>query len=618
MSPSRPALVASVLTLPSALVAAPAHAEAPDTDFVVEQFEPLPGQRTSILNIARSAVVPHLGWTGGFTVHFQDDPLQLVVANAPDTIRQRVIDDVLKGEVWASIGLLDFMDVGFVMPVILNQQAGALITEGGRDFSALTTGDVRVVSRVRLLDGEAHGGFGAALLATLHLPTGDAGSYHSEGLVRIEPRLVLDFAKDGLAVSANVAWQPRNERDLLNFQNDDVVRWGLGFELPLVARELGLIGSVFGTVPVASESSVSAARSMPVEALGGFKVSISDAFVLNAAGGAGLSSGVGSPDFRAVVSFGYDPRRAERPDRDGDGLLDDVDACPADPEDFDDHADDDGCPEPDNDSDGVPDVSDGAPDEAGFGACRDDAEDLDGFEDDDGCPELDNDGDRVLDTSDGAVDAAGFGACRDEAEDADGFEDADGCPEPDDDQDRVCDPWVADRGLSTRYQALCGGADACPRDPETVNAYQDDDGCPDLRPRAVLTDRAITIFEKVFFDFNKDTIQARSYPLLDDVVKILLDHAEVARVRVEGHTDAVGKRKYNLDLSDRRAKAVAKYLVDHGVAAERLEAAGFGPDRPLDPGDSPESHDRNRRVEFNILEVRGKAAASRTLEVPAR
>jgi outer membrane protein OmpA-like peptidoglycan-associated protein len=609
------------LTVPLAAFAMqrPALAAPPDTDFVVEQFEPLPGQHTNTLNIARSAVVPHLRPTIGLTLHFQDDPLQLVVKNDPDNIRQRIIDDVFKGELWASVGLFDFMDLGFAMPVILNQQAGQLITEGGRDFSALTTGDARIVPKFRLVDTEATGGFGLALLATLHLPTGDAGSYNSEGLVRIEPRLVADFAHDGVAVSANVAYQPRNQRDMLNFENDDVLRWGLGVELPLVASQLDFIASVFGTFPVGSDLSVSQARSMPVEALGGFKVTIAEDFVFQAAGGGGLSSGVGSPDFRVVGSFGFNPRPpaevALEGDRDGDGLLDDVDACPDEPEDLDGHEDADGCPEADNDGDGVLDVADGAQDASGFGDCRDEAEDKDGFEDGDGCPDLDNDRDGILDTRDGAIDGAGFGACRDDAEDADGYQDQDGCPDPDDDADRVCDPWVTDSGASERWKASCVGRDECPREPETVNDYKDEDGCPDLRPRAVLTEKAITIFEKVFFDFNKDTIQARSFPLLDDVVQILVAHPRITRVRVEGHTDVVGRRKYNLDLSDRRAKAVMRYLAERGVAPERLEAVGYGPDRPIDPAATQEAHDKNRRVEFNIVESGGKPATSQEIEV---
>ncbi|HEY0193305.1 MAG TPA: DUF4398 domain-containing protein, partial [Kofleriaceae bacterium] len=73
-------------------------------------------------------------------------------------------------------------------------------------------------------------------------------------------------------------------------------------------------------------------------------------------------------------------------DRDGDGILDNVDKCPSDPEDKDGFEDEDGCPDLDNDKDGIPDKADKCPNEP---------EDKDGFEDEDGCPDDDNDGDGI-------------------------------------------------------------------------------------------------------------------------------------------------------------------------------------------------------------------------------
>lgn len=120
-----------------------------------------------------------------------------------------------------------------------------------------------------------------------------------------------------------------------------------------------------------------------------------------------------------------DPRRQDRPaperaspegpapsdDRDGDGIPDVADACPDEPEDFDEFEDDDGCPDLDDDADGILDVDD---------ACRLEPEDHDGFEDDDGCPDPDNDQDSILDRDD---------ACPDEPEIVNGVDDADGCPD---------------------------------------------------------------------------------------------------------------------------------------------------------------------------------------------
>jgi len=106
----------------------------------------------------------------------------------------------------------------------------------------------------------------------------------------------------------------------------------------------------------------------------------------------------------------------------------------------------------------------------------------------------------------------------------------------------------------------------------------------------------------VFFDVNRATIKPESYALLDQVAGVLVENTKLSRVRVEGHTDARGSAAANRKLSTLRAQSVVAYLVGQGVAVERLEAVGFGPDRPLDPGRSPAAHDLNRRVEFVIVE----------------
>jgi outer membrane protein OmpA-like peptidoglycan-associated protein len=101
-------------------------------------------------------------------------------------------------------------------------------------------------------------------------------------------------------------------------------------------------------------------------------------------------------------------------DRDGDGISDDLDKCPNEPEDKDGFQDQDGCPDLDNDGDGVPDATDN---------CALAPEDKDGFEDADGCPDPDNDGDGVADGAD---------KCPNLPETFNGFEDADGCPDNND------------------------------------------------------------------------------------------------------------------------------------------------------------------------------------------
>jgi outer membrane protein OmpA-like peptidoglycan-associated protein len=116
----------------------------------------------------------------------------------------------------------------------------------------------------------------------------------------------------------------------------------------------------------------------------------------------------------------------------------------------------------------------------------------------------------------------------------------------------------------------------------------------------------VEIKDKIFFDFNKATIKKKSFKLLDAVAFALRAHVELRKVRIEGHTDEVGTRDYNLKLSDDRARAVMDYLVARGVEAARLEAAGFGFDKPLSPGKSKKDRELNRRVEFVIVDRAGE------------
>ena len=131
---------------------------------------------------------------------------------------------------------------------------------------------------------------------------------------------------------------------------------------------------------------------------------------------------------------------------------------------------DDGCPEFDNDLDGIVDIKD---------KCIDEAEDFDGFEDNDGCPDLDNDGDGILDSDDN---------CADLKEDFDGFEDDDGCPELDNDNDGLVDV-----------------NDDCPNEAETFNSFEDFDGCPDEIPQNHIVEEKIEKFERPENNITKET-----------------------------------------------------------------------------------------------------------------
>ena len=108
------------------------------------------------------------------------------------------------------------------------------------------------------------------------------------------------------------------------------------------------------------------------------------------------------------------------------------------------------------------------------------------------------------------------------------------------------------------------------------------------------------VIEGIYFDFNKDTIRKTSAPTLDAAAKIFQEFPDL-RVEITGHADDLGSREYNIQLSQRRADAVKRYLVGKGVAADRLETRGVGPDAPIDNNQSETGRAKNRRIEFKIL-----------------
>ncbi len=261
-----------------------------------------------------------------------------------------------------------------------------------------------------------------------------------------------------------------------------------------------------------------------------------------------------------------EPKPEPKPgDTDGDGYLDPEDECFDKPETYNGYQDIDGCPDdPDTDGDGITDSKDN---------CELVAEDKDGYLDEDGCPDLDNDLDQVPDTKEAKPE------CVNDPEDPDGYQDADGCPDPDNDGDGTPDL-----------------GDECPMVPGPKDNAQRP-GCPKANTLVVVTEKEIKITQQIHFAFNKAIIRPESYPVMNAVVDALKDNPNID-IEVQGHTDNVGGNAVNKPLSQARADACRKYLIDHGIASSRLTAVGYGLDKPIVPNDSERNRALNRRVQF--------------------
>ncbi len=542
-----------------------------------------------------------------------------------------IVDQAFTGTLHANLGIKNLLIVGVQLPIAFTN--GDVIEVPGfynvnlglqdRGLSYQGLGDITIHAKARILRAERHP-IGLAAIVRLQLPTGDSAQFTGEPGVAIWPSIVAeyrphqrvrfsgelgaripfgtgaDFAIEGTTVPTGAT----NATGAMLTSSSDILTYGplLTFGVGMsfrVADALDLVGEIYGTQILTGFGD---RGSLSLEAIGGIKIFVQQNSYLMLAGGAGIPPTVGfqSADYRATLGFVFEPSIG---DRDGDGYKDDVDQCPDEPEDFDNFADEDGCPEPDNDRDGILDVDDECPlvpedrdgdadedgcpegnegDRDGDGIlddvdeCPDDPEDRDGFQDEDGCPDPDNDNDGILDVDD---------LCPNDPEDMDGFEDQDGCPDPDNDNDRILDV-----------------DDTCPNDPETYNGFEDEDGCPD-RGSVVIEDNNIIILEKIYFEYDSAVIQDRSFHIIDAVAATLNGNPNITKIEVQGHADERGDDEYNLRLTRDRAASVVEALVQRGVRRDRLRSGGYGERCPVDPRSNPQAWEQNRRVEFKIIET---------------
>ncbi len=108
--------------------------------------------------------------------------------------------------------------------------------------------------------------------------------------------------------------------------------------------------------------------------------------------------------------------------------------------------------------------------------------------------------------------------------------------------------------------------------------------------------------DNIFFEFNKATLKPTSYPELDRVANLMKDNSKM-RIKVAGHTDSIGTQQYNQKLSKNRASSVKQYLVkEKGIHEKRIQSEGFGESKPLATNKTEEGRQKNRRVNFTILE----------------
>ncbi len=251
----------------------------------------------------------------------------------------------------------------------------------------------------------------------------------------------------------------------------------------------------------------------------------------------GVAGSISSPKEPPMPAPPPPPPIVEKKDRDNDGVVDSLDACP----DVAGLAQFNGCPDTDND--GIPDNNDKCPTVAGVAKYN-------------GCPIPDTDNDGINDEEDKCPTVAGVAKYN-------------GCPIPDTDGDGVNDEL-----------------DKCPNEPGPA----DNNGCPKLEQYNFHA-------QAVQFVSGKATLTAAAKKELDKGAAILNEHSSL-NIRIIGHTDNTGTPEGNKKLSQKRADAVKAYLVQKGISADRLTAIGMGQDEPIADNKTVKGRAANRRVEF--------------------
>ncbi len=263
------------------------------------------------------------------------------------------------------------------------------------------------------------------------------------------------------------------------------------------------------------------------------------------------------------------------PDRDGDGVYDDEDACPdvagvrtGDPK-------TNGCPPPpetDRDADGILDKDDACPD-------------IPGVHTDDpktnGCPPAvkDRDRDSILDADDACPDVPGVRTADPKTN---------GCPlPPDRDKDSVLDD-----------------ADACPDVPGVRTEDPRTNGCPAASKTVHVEGDEILLNDVIHFETGSPRVRHGSWPLVKQVAQFIQSNDNIDQIDIEGHADDTGTSEYNLYLSKERATSVKNLLVHFGADPNKLVEHAYGESRPRKAGHDREARSENRRVEFTILHAR--------------
>lgn len=594
MSPSsfvgRASVIALALTSFTVLAQEPPRS----VSFELERLDLNPAATGSLV-LGTGELMPAGDFRLSVVGHYQHDPF---VFSRGGEVRS-IVGSRATMHLAAAYAPFSWLELGAQVPVVAFQRGADLSEEGFNQpaSSGLSTPNFNV--RFGLLSQLQGSWSDLALELGVGPPIGSKSGFTRDNGLRYAPRLMMGrrFGWFRVALDTRLMVRPvigaYADRDLTRDGIGNEVHLGLG--LATVGHRLRWELDMRGVVPLKQQQG-------SAEFLLGPRYLVNPSLEMFALAGVGGGSAPGTPLFRVLVGAAFGrvipprldgesavncaptldhlPEECPDLDEDGDGVSNGVDACVDEPGTIDRL----GCPLKDTDGDGIEDKLDACPNERGVGSwqgCPMPDQDKDGIEDERdvcpqepgpelsrGCPLKDRDKDEIEDDVDQCPDLAGP-------------RERQGCPESDLDKDNI--PNITD---------------TCAKEAGVA----DNRGCPAHEaPLVNLTRKQIELSAKIYFQPGLARLDERSYSVLNWVAKVIIEHPELTLVVVGAHTDDRGTPVENLRTSQARADSVRQYLITKGVESGRLEAKGYGQDRPIDSNATSIGRENNRRIEFTII-----------------
>ncbi|MEY3211849.1 MAG: hypothetical protein RIT28_2330 [Pseudomonadota bacterium] len=591
----------------------PAQAEGVDA----HHFTPLPTLGEPLGLVETWRVTPQL--PGSFSVSGTMDMSRgnavLVVEDWEGVVETPLLDDVLALNLSARAALTPRLSVSLMGPLLLR-------SEGASGPQGAGLGDLRLAAPIGVLVPESTG-LALGVVPGVSLPTGDSTQYVGAPGVGLSALVAAGWRTERLSVDVNLGAQRHPDAEAT--QSTEAI----GGAAVLLAG--GASFALSPSVGVAAEANLQRALGegivRPGEGLLSARGQLGTGLTWMAGAGVGLGEAVGAPQWRLFGGVGYARVVDPASDRDLDGIVDDLDACVRKAEVKNGYNDADGCPD--------------ALAELDLTVLNDQGEPVVGAR-------LDLDGATLTTDAQGrlrlparspdlplttSLSAEGYSPLPlDRPTLAEGpqaetltvswlpgtvriiVKDEAGQAVPAVVEIKGPAPQTRQLGAEGRAQLVLGAGDwqllvSAPGKGAEVRQIKLDGVNTALTvveltltaPVVELQAKEVVITQAILFDLDAATLRPDAEPILRQVAGLLIQHPELTRVEIQGHTDDQGEADYNLKLSQARVETVRASLIASGVDADRLVAKGYGETKPIQPNTTEAGQAANRRVQFVIL-----------------